>query len=195
VIGYEKKRVSSGERLSVHELELPPSRSRRSPLDRRSTSSLPLAVARRRLNTWEHPRGRACRDRRSSALCAVRARRRRDQHPLHAQVGKGAVFIYDGYAGGVGLAEASFARIGELLERTLELIASCDCETGCGLHLLEQVRQRQRSVDKEAAVTVLSCSSTTRTRAWREAAAVDDEGSRRRSAQEPQPEPEFAARA
>jgi len=51
--------------------------------------------------------------------------------PLHAQVGKAAVFIYDGYPGGIGLSEQSFARIEELLEAALSLIEGCDCEEGC----------------------------------------------------------------
>ena len=49
----------------------------------------------------------------------------------HPQVGKGAIFIYDGYPGGVGLAERGFEIIEELLQKTIELISECDCEEGC----------------------------------------------------------------
>jgi len=52
-------------------------------------------------------------------------------YPFHSQVGKSAVFIYDGYPGGVGLAEKGFDVIDELLERTWELVLSCDCGEGC----------------------------------------------------------------
>jgi DEAD/DEAH box helicase domain-containing protein len=52
-------------------------------------------------------------------------------YPFHPQVGKSAVFIYDGYPGGVGLAEKGFEVIDELLERTWELVLSCDCGEGC----------------------------------------------------------------
>lgn len=52
-------------------------------------------------------------------------------YPFHPDIGKSAVFIYDGYPGGVGLAEKGFDLIGELLEQSLELIVSCDCEEGC----------------------------------------------------------------
>jgi DEAD/DEAH box helicase domain-containing protein len=52
-------------------------------------------------------------------------------HPAHPQVGKAAVFIYDGYPGGVGLAARAFEILEELLKRTVELIADCPCEDGC----------------------------------------------------------------
>ncbi len=51
--------------------------------------------------------------------------------PFHAQVGKSAVFLYDGYPGGVGLADQGFDLIEELLRKTLELVSDCDCEDGC----------------------------------------------------------------
>jgi DEAD/DEAH box helicase domain-containing protein len=41
------------------------------------------------------------------------------------------VFIYDNYPGGIGFSEPLFRMHGELLSRTRELIAGCDCEHGC----------------------------------------------------------------
>ena len=52
-------------------------------------------------------------------------------YPFHPEIGKSAVFIYDGYQGGVGISEKGFELITELLTRALELITSCDCEEGC----------------------------------------------------------------
>ena len=52
-------------------------------------------------------------------------------HPHHPQVGKSAIFIYDGYPGGVGLARRGFEVISELLQKTLEIIKGCECEEGC----------------------------------------------------------------
>jgi DEAD/DEAH box helicase domain-containing protein len=52
-------------------------------------------------------------------------------HPAHPQVGRAAVFIYDGYPGGVGLAARAFEVLEDLLTRTGELIAGCACEDGC----------------------------------------------------------------
>ena len=52
-------------------------------------------------------------------------------YPHHPQVGKSAIFIYDAYPGGVGLARRGFETILELLEKTWELVKSCECEDGC----------------------------------------------------------------
>jgi len=52
-------------------------------------------------------------------------------YPFHPQLGKSAVFLYDGYPGGVGLVEQGFDLIEELLEKTLALVAGCGCEDGC----------------------------------------------------------------
>ncbi|MGQ9750814.1 DEAD/DEAH box helicase [Desulfosoma sp.] len=51
--------------------------------------------------------------------------------PLHPQLGKSAVFIYDGYPGGIGLAARGYDIVESLLERTLDLIESCPCDEGC----------------------------------------------------------------
>jgi DEAD/DEAH box helicase domain-containing protein len=41
------------------------------------------------------------------------------------------LFVYDNYPGGIGFSEPLFAMRGELLTRTRDLIASCECEHGC----------------------------------------------------------------
>jgi len=52
-------------------------------------------------------------------------------YTFHPQVGKAAIFIYDGYPGGVGLAQRGFDIILELLGQTLDLVKGCPCEQGC----------------------------------------------------------------
>lgn len=52
-------------------------------------------------------------------------------YPHHPQVGKSAIFIYDAYPGGVGLALRGFETILELLQKTWEHLKSCECEDGC----------------------------------------------------------------
>ena len=52
-------------------------------------------------------------------------------YPLHPQLRLGAIFIYDFHPGGIGLAEKGFGMLDRLLEMTLELVSSCDCELGC----------------------------------------------------------------
>ena len=51
--------------------------------------------------------------------------------PLHPQVGRACVFVYDGAPGGVGLSRLAFAKAEEALSRTLAAVAGCPCETGC----------------------------------------------------------------
>jgi DEAD/DEAH box helicase domain-containing protein len=52
-------------------------------------------------------------------------------YPHHPEIRKSAVFIYDGYPGGVGLAQHGFDVVQELLEKTLRLLRQCECEDGC----------------------------------------------------------------
>ena len=41
------------------------------------------------------------------------------------------VYLYDNFPGGVGLSEPLWARQAELLQRAIELVARCDCTSGC----------------------------------------------------------------
>ena len=52
-------------------------------------------------------------------------------YPVHPQLRKGAIFIYDQYPGGIGLAEKGFDMLDRLLELTLGMVEGCDCEDGC----------------------------------------------------------------
>jgi len=51
--------------------------------------------------------------------------------PLHEQTEEASIFIYDGYAGGIGLCEEAYDRINELLTEVRRLVSSCGCENGC----------------------------------------------------------------
>ncbi|MBN1296550.1 DEAD/DEAH box helicase, partial [bacterium] len=50
---------------------------------------------------------------------------------FHHQTQSAAVFVYDGYPGGLGLAESALDRFRELIVATRNHVASCPCETGC----------------------------------------------------------------
>ncbi|MES0446489.1 MAG: DEAD/DEAH box helicase [Desulfobacterales bacterium] len=50
---------------------------------------------------------------------------------FHPQTGNAVVFIYDGIPGGAGLSKQAFTRAEELLESTLDVVRSCQCESGC----------------------------------------------------------------
>ncbi|MCE5240682.1 DEAD/DEAH box helicase [bacterium] len=51
--------------------------------------------------------------------------------PLHPDISGPAICVYDGYPGGVGIAEAAFRVVPELLQAAEQTIANCPCEQGC----------------------------------------------------------------
>jgi DEAD/DEAH box helicase domain-containing protein len=74
----------------------------------------------------------------------------------HPQVGKSAIFIYDGYPGGVGLAQHGFQVVVELLEQTLALLKTCECEDGCPSCIHSpKCGSGNKPLDKKAAVIIL----------------------------------------
>ncbi|MFZ0449508.1 MAG: DEAD/DEAH box helicase [Desulfatiglandaceae bacterium] len=79
-------------------------------------------------------------------------------YPHHPQVEKGAIFIYDGHAGGVGLAQRGYEMILELLEKTLDLVKNCECEEGCPSCIHSpKCGSGNKPLDKEAALWLLEC--------------------------------------
>jgi len=77
-------------------------------------------------------------------------------YTMHPELEKGAVFVYDGHAGGVGLARSGFEILKDLLCQTLDLIRSCECETGCPSCIHSpKCGSGNKPLDKEAAVRVL----------------------------------------
>ena len=50
---------------------------------------------------------------------------------LHFQTGRPTVFIYDGHAGGVGIARRGFDQFEGWVADTERLLAGCPCESGC----------------------------------------------------------------
>jgi DEAD/DEAH box helicase domain-containing protein len=50
---------------------------------------------------------------------------------LHRQTGRPTVFIYDGHAGGVGIAERGFEIFDGWVDDTAQLLERCPCEHGC----------------------------------------------------------------
>ena len=78
-------------------------------------------------------------------------------HPFHEQLSKAAVFIYDGYPGGVGLARKAFEKIGELLQLTQKAIGDCPCEIGCPSCVHSpKCGSGNRPIDKPAALKILA---------------------------------------
>jgi DEAD/DEAH box helicase domain-containing protein len=50
---------------------------------------------------------------------------------LHPDTGLPTVFVYDGYAGGAGFAEAGARRFAEWMRMTADAVEACGCESGC----------------------------------------------------------------
>ncbi len=73
----------------------------------------------------------------------------------HPQAETSALFIYDGYRGGVGLARNGYDHIEELLQHTWELLADCGCSDGCPACIQSpHCGRANEPLDKRLAVTL-----------------------------------------
>ena len=76
--------------------------------------------------------------------------------PFHPQIEKGAIFVYDGYPGGIGLAARGYDIIMPLMEKTKELVASCTCSLGCPACIHSpKCGSGNKPLDKTAALELL----------------------------------------
>jgi len=77
-------------------------------------------------------------------------------YTFHPQVGRPAIFIYDGYPEGVGLAERCYRVLEELMTRTLQLLQECPCEAGCPSCIHSpKCGSGNKPLDKAAAILIL----------------------------------------
>ena len=133
VVGYEKIRARDGALLSQHPLE--------SPVEVLETIGFWLELEAHDQQDLKrhafHPMGsiHAIEHAMKSLYPLLALSNRTDVggicYPLHPQLGKGAIFVYDYYPGGIGLAEKGFQMLDRLLDMTLSLVETCDCERGC----------------------------------------------------------------
>ena len=76
--------------------------------------------------------------------------------PFHPDTGKPQIFIYDGYPGGIGIAEKGFELIKELWEATLKVVAECPCQEGCPSCIQSpKCGNNNKPLDKKAARILL----------------------------------------
>jgi len=74
----------------------------------------------------------------------------------HADTGKAQIFIYDGYPGGIGIAEKGYELIKELWEATLKVVTECPCQDGCPSCIQSpKCGNNNKPLDKEAAKILL----------------------------------------
>ncbi|MBW1914463.1 MAG: DEAD/DEAH box helicase [Deltaproteobacteria bacterium] len=79
-------------------------------------------------------------------------------YPYHPQVKKSPIFIYDGYPGGVGLAQRGFEVIVDIFQKTLDHIRECECEEGCPSCIHSpKCGNGNKPLDKRAAIIILEC--------------------------------------
>lgn len=77
--------------------------------------------------------------------------------PHHPQVGKSAIFIYDGFPGGIGLAARGYEIVLPLLEKTHELVSNCSCTDGCPACIHSpKCGAGNKPLDKQAALSTLN---------------------------------------
>jgi len=158
ITGYEKRRISGQDLLSVHPLELPPVVFETVGIWLEIDDFVKEAVQRTEghfmggIHALEHA---------IIALFPLFALCDRDDVggisiPLHPQLGKAAIFVYDGHPDGVGLAERAYEVLEELLEAVLSTLEGCDCEEGCpGCIHSPKCGSGNKPLDKRAAILIL----------------------------------------
>jgi DEAD/DEAH box helicase domain-containing protein len=132
VVGYERKTIRSQERIEVVPLELPPTSFATEsiwyapePEQLAGLDRMPTLLA--TLHAAEHamiamlPLWAMC-DRWDIGGLSTN---------VHLQTGRPTVFIYDGHAGGVGIAERGFEQFEGWVADTAAMIAGCPCHDGC----------------------------------------------------------------
>lgn len=133
ITGYEKRRVFGQERLGAYPLNLPPQTFETTGV----WIEVPEAFAEALQREGYHLMGslHATEHAMISLLPLFALCDRYDiggiSYAFHPQVEGPAIFIYDGYPGGIGLAERGFQKLQELTEATKRLLTHCPCENGC----------------------------------------------------------------
>jgi DEAD/DEAH box helicase domain-containing protein len=77
-------------------------------------------------------------------------------YTFHPQVGRSAIFLYDGYPEGIGLAERCYRVLEDLLGHALRLLLDCPCEVGCPSCIHSpKCGSGNKPLDKAAAILIL----------------------------------------
>ena len=76
--------------------------------------------------------------------------------PNHPDTMKPTIFIYDGFEGGIGLAEKAFELIKDIIKMTHELVRDCECEDGCPACIFSpKCGNENMPLDKKGTVRIL----------------------------------------
>jgi len=155
---YERRRIYTQELLSVEPLNLPP----QSYVTSSAWIEIPAALGEAAAREDLHFMGgiHAVEHAAISLIPLFALCDRNDVGGIsftrHPQLEGGAVFFYDGFPGGVGIAERVYDCIADLLTRTLEIIEECPCGEGCPSCIQSpKCGAGNKPLDKSAAVFFL----------------------------------------
>jgi DEAD/DEAH box helicase domain-containing protein len=158
ITGYEKRRIFGQDVLSTHPLDLPPHSFETRGFWIEIEDSLVDMVKQRLLHFMG---GIHAVEHTAISLFPLFAICDRNDiggisYAYHPDVGKSAIFIYDGYPGGIGLTRRGYEMIDELLDCTLCVIKECPCEEGCPSCIQSpKCGNGNKPLDKRAAVLIL----------------------------------------
>ncbi len=159
VVAFARTHVATGEILDVVPLALPPQR-----LQTRAVWwTIPPAVLRRAGITEPVLPGAAHAAEHAAIglLPLVATCDRWDvggvSTPFHPDVAAAAIFVYDGYPGGAGIAERGFLDAERWLRATLETVRGCPCAQGCPSCIQSpKCGNGNEPLDKAGAIALLS---------------------------------------
>jgi len=158
VTSYERRRVRGQELLSTEALDLPPTSYETRSVWLEMPDEIPKALQ----NSGRHVMG-ALHAVEHAALALFPLFALCDRFDVagitythHPQLGRAAIFLYDGQDGGIGLTRGIFDRVEPLLEATLEMVRDCPCESGCPACVHSpRCGNGNRPIDKPGAVEAL----------------------------------------
>ncbi|HET9724968.1 MAG TPA: Zn-binding domain-containing protein, partial [Actinomycetota bacterium] len=159
VVGFARKLVATGEVLDVVPLALPPQR-----LETRAVWwAIPQPVIdRAAIAPADLPGAAHAAEHASIGLLPLVATCDRwdvggVSTPYHPDTGSAAIFVYDGYPGGAGIAERGFTDADRWLRATLETVRECPCTHGCPSCVQSpKCGNGNEPLDKAGAVALLS---------------------------------------
>ncbi len=133
VIGYDRRKVGSGELLGSEDLDLPPAHL--TTMAYWYTLS-PELLAAAGLQPRDVPGSAHAAEHAQIGLLPLFAMCDRwdiggVSTAWHPDTGSATIFVYDGYPGGAGIAERGFALAARHLLATRDTVRTCPCETGC----------------------------------------------------------------
>lgn len=133
VVSYLKKRIGSGEVLGEELLDLPPRELRTRAV---WYTVAPALLDQAGLSSADVPGAAHAAEHAAIGLLPLFATCDRwdiggVSTALHPDTGTCTVFVYDGHPGGAGFAERGYERADAWLRATRDVIASCECPSGC----------------------------------------------------------------